>query len=113
MHMQTRLHLDESELRHCVRRLPALMGYSHEANIAPKLDFFMGAISLSTEEVRDRVVRMPAILTYSLAQRYLPRLQRCLTAGAPPVLVLDRVAYTEERWNSSVPLNTEAWSWSR
>ena len=38
LHMQARLHLDESELRHCVRRLPALLGYSHEANIAPKLD---------------------------------------------------------------------------
>ena len=45
MHMQTRLHLDESELRHCVRRLPALMGYSHEANIAPKLDRLQADLS--------------------------------------------------------------------
>ena len=38
MPMQARLHLDEIEMRHCVRRLPALLGYSHEANIVPKLD---------------------------------------------------------------------------
>jgi hypothetical protein len=111
--LEARLALSPEELRKIIVAQPSLLGLNFEKNIAPKLDFFMGAISLSTEEVRDRVVRMPAILTYSLAQRYLPRLQRCLTAGAPPVLVLDRVAYTEERWNSSVPLNTEAWSWSR
>ena len=45
MHMQARLHLDESELRHCVRRLPALLGYSHEANIAPKLDRLQAHLS--------------------------------------------------------------------
>ena len=43
--MQARLHLDESELRHCVRRLPALLGYSHEANIAPKLDRLQAHLS--------------------------------------------------------------------
>ena len=35
---QARLQLDEAELRHCVRRLPALLGYSYEDNLSPKLD---------------------------------------------------------------------------
>ena len=67
-------------------------------------------LQLSTEEVRLRVLRMPAILTYSLDARYRPRLERCVTAGAPPELVIDRVAYTDAKFNASVPLDADAWA---
>ena len=79
--LQTRLDLDEAQLRKMVLTLPALLSYSVETNMAPKLAYLERETGLSRSELRDRVLRFPQFMSYSLEKRYRPRLEACRAAG--------------------------------
>ena len=81
--LQSRLGLNEAELRKVVLRLPAVLGYSFEANVLPKLDFMQRELRLSDETLRERVVCNPVILGYSLEGRLRPRVELCRELGLP------------------------------
>ncbi|KAL1511954.1 hypothetical protein AB1Y20_005234 [Prymnesium parvum] len=108
--LQTRIGASTEELKSIVLSQPSVLGLSLERNIAPKLDFFQDEFSLTTEELRRYILKMPALLTYSLKNRYKPRLARCLKAGAPMEIVLDRISYTDTKFNASVPVDSGAWT---
>ena len=107
--IQRRIGLSEAELRKIVLAQPPILGLSFEKNLGPKLDFFQHTLALPPDDVRARIVKMPALLTYSVDARFRPRLERCLAARAPTELVLDRAAYTNERFDASVPVDPLAW----
>ena len=81
LHVQARLRLDDEELRHCVRRLPALLGYSHEANVAPKLERLQADLGLSDAELRQMVLAFPALVALSYAANVKPKLAFLRSAG--------------------------------
>ena len=91
---------------HVEERPPA----ANTAHVKPAPSKRAGELLLSTQQVRERIVQMPALLTYSLVSRYHPRLARCVAAGAPTELVLDRVTYRDDKFNASVPMDVDAWT---
>ena len=72
---------DDLGLRKMVLTFPALLTYSVEGNMEPKLGFFEEELGLSPSEVRASIVSAPASLGYSLKTRYRPRLEVCRAAG--------------------------------
>ena len=106
--LQTRLDLDEAELKKMVVALPSLLGYSVEANMEPKLCFFEEELGLSPSEVRASIISTPARLGYSLKTRYRPRFEVCRAAGADPEIVLSSAMKTDEKFckRLNVPLET-------
>ena len=100
--LQSRLGLSEAQLQKVVVALPSVLGYSFESNIEPKLDFLQMELGLSLDVMRAKVLKCPAVLGYSLARRYFPRLQVCREVGADPILVVDRVTQTDERFYASI-----------
>ena len=105
---QTRLELDEEELKKMVVAFPAVLNYSVEGNMEPKLGFFQEELGLSPSEVRASIVSAPARLGYSLKTRYRPRLEVCRAAGADPAMVLNSATMTDEKFceRVGVPLGT-------
>ena len=71
-----------------VLALPALLGYSIEKNLEPKLDFLEEELGLSPSEVRAKILSSPSRLSLSLTKRYRPRREVCRGAGADTMLVL-------------------------
>ena len=100
--LQSRLGLSEAQLQKVVVALPSVLGYSFESNIEPKLDFLQGEVGLSLDAMRAKVLTCPAVLGYSLARRYIPRLEACREVGADPILVVNRVQMTDERFYASI-----------
>ena len=100
--LQSRLGLSEAQLQKVVVALPAVLSYSFESNIESKLDFLQGELGLSLDAMRAKVLTCPAVLGYSLAQRYRPRLEVCSEVGADPILVVNRVRMTDERFYASI-----------
>ena len=96
--LQSRLGLSEAQLQKVVVALPSVLSYSFESNIEPKLDFLQMELGLSLDVMRAKVLKCPAVLGYSLARRYFPRLQVCREVGADPILVVNRVTMTDERF---------------
>ena len=100
--LQSRLGLSEAQLQKVVVALPQVLGCSFESNIEPKLDFLQGEMGLSLDAMRAKVLTCPAVLGYSLARRYIPRLEACREVGADPILVVNRVQRTDERFYASI-----------
>ena len=100
--LQSRLGLSEAQLQKVVVALPQVLGCSFESNIEPKLDFLQGEMGLSLDAMRAKVLTCPAVLGYSLARRYIPRLEACREVGADPILVVNRVQMTDERFYASI-----------
>ena len=100
--LQSRLGLSEAQLQKVVVALPPVLGLSFESNIEPKLDFLQVELGLSLDAMRAKVLTCPAVLGYSLARRYFPRLQACRAVGADPILVVDHVTKTDERFYASI-----------
>ena len=100
--LQSRLGLSEAQLQKVVVATPPVLGYSFESNIEPKLDFLQGEVGLSLDAMRAKVLTCPAVLGYSLARRYIPRLEACREVGADPILVVNRVQMTDERFYASI-----------
>ena len=96
--LQTRLDLDEAQLRKMVLTLPALLSYSVETNMAPKLAYLERETGLSRSELRDRVLKFPQFMSYSLEKRYRPRLEACRAAGVDAEYVLTYVSKTDEKF---------------
>ena len=85
-------------LRKMVLTLPALLSYSVETNMAPKLEWLAREIGLSRSELRDRVLIFPQIISYSLEKLYRPRLEACRAAGVDAEYVLTYVSKTDEKF---------------
>jgi len=70
-----KLDLSDTELRKVVSRLPAMMGYSYENEIVPKLDALQqGKLNLSDAELKKVVLRLPPVMGYSYEENILPKL---------------------------------------
>ena len=97
-YLQRRLGFDEAQLARVVAASPPLLYLSVDGNLAPKLDYLLGATGLSVDELRDHVLRLPAIPSYSLERRYRPRVEACVAAGVDPAYVLTSAPYTDEKF---------------
>ena len=86
---------------------PPLLYLSVDGNLAPKLDYLLGATGLSSSEFRDHVLRIPAIPSYSLERRYRPRVEACLAAGVDPAYVLTSAPYTDEKFDARLGLKRD------
>jgi hypothetical protein len=104
--LQSRLDLNETELKQVIVTFPSLFGFSVEGNMEPKLGFFEEELGLSPSEVRASIVSAPARLGYSLKTRYRPRLEVCRAAGVDASLVLSYATNVDERFceRAGVPL---------
>ena len=89
-----------------VLTVPALLGYSVQDNMEPKLGFFGEELGLSPSEVRASIVSAPASLGYSLKTRYRPRLEVCRAVGADVSIVLRGAYQTDAAFckRAGVPL---------
>ena len=94
--LQSSLDLSDAELKRVVMRFPALLSYSGEDNLAPKLAYLEREIGLSRPELREHVLRIPAIVGYSLDKRYRPRVEACRAAGVDPAYAVTTAPYTDE-----------------
>ena len=102
--LERRLGLDETQLARVVVASPPLLYLSVDGNLAPKLDYLLGATGLSSSEFRDHIIRIPAIPSYSLERRYRPRVEACVAAGVDPVYVLTSAPYTDEQFERRLSL---------
>jgi hypothetical protein len=96
--LQSRLELSEAQLQKVVVAMPSVLCYSFEANLGPKLNFLQAELDLSLDVLREKVLATPSRLGFSLTRRYIPRLEACRKVGADPMLVIDRVTLTDERF---------------
>ena len=94
--LERRLGLDEKQLARVVVASPPLLYLSVDGNLAPKLDYLLGATGLSSSEFRDHIIRIPAIPSYSLDKRYRPRVEACRAAGVDAAYVLTAAPLTDE-----------------
>ena len=86
------------ELKKIVLRLPAVLSYSYEANIKPKLAYLQKELRLSEEALRETVLMKPALLSYSLEKRFKPRVKLCREVGASVLLVVSYDTLTDEKF---------------
>ena len=100
--LQSRLGLSEAQLQKVVVALPAVLNYSFESNLGPKLDFLQAELHLPLDVLRGKVLARPALLGYSLERRLIPRLNACRDVGAESIVVAGRVAMTDERFYASI-----------
>ena len=81
--LQERLDLSEAELKKIVLGLPAVLSYSMERNVLPKLDFLQRELGLSDVALRERILISPVMIGYSLEARLQPRIELCRKMGLP------------------------------
>ena len=86
------------DVQKVVVTLPSVLSYGFESNIEPKLNLLQAELGLSLDAMRAKVLTCPALLGYSLSRRFIPRLEACREVGADPILVLNRVTLTDERF---------------
>merc|ERR1719171_2015055 len=96
--LQSRLDLNETELKQVILTFPSLLSLSVEDNMEPKLGFFEQELGLSASEVRASIVSAPARLGYSLKKRYWTRLEVCRAVGTDAAVVLTGALLTDEQF---------------
>ena len=72
--LQSSLDLSDAELKKVVMRFPALLGYSVEDNMAPKLDWLQTRLELDEAQLRKMVLTLPTLLSYSVETNMAPKL---------------------------------------
>ena len=71
--LQSRLGLSDAELKKVVLRLPAVLGFSVEANVLPSLAALQSRLGLSEAELKKVVLLQPAVLSLSVEANVLPK----------------------------------------
>ena len=83
-------------------RLPAVLGYSYDVNIEPKLAYLQEELGVSQATLREKVLIMPALLSYSLEKRYKPRVKLCRAAEVPVMMMVSCASQTDEKFKATV-----------
>ena len=73
--LQSSLDLSDAELKKVVMRFPALLGYSVEDNMAPKLDWLQDRLNLDAAQLKKMVLSLPQLLSLSVEDNMEPKLQ--------------------------------------
>ena len=113
--LQSRLDLDEGQLRKIIIRQPAVLGSSVEVNMAPKLDWLQTCLDLNEAQLKKMVMTLPQLLGLSVEDNLAPTLEwlqrrldldpaelKNVLLGVPPLLGLSvdnmapKLAYLEQ-----------------
>jgi mTERF domain-containing protein len=74
--LQTRLGLDEAELKRVVMKWPPVLGLSYEDNLEPSLAKLQERLGLKEAELKKVVLRLPSVLGYSYEDNLEPSLAK-------------------------------------
>ena len=99
--LQSRLSLNELELKKVVLRLPQVLGYSIEANLLPKIDWLQCETNLSDDELRHKLVTQSVMLGYSLRDRLQPRAALCDEFGVSRSLLWSYYSRTPDAFREA------------
>ena len=62
--------LSDAELKKVVMRFPALLGYSVEDNMAPKLDWLQERLELDAAQLKKMVLNLPQLLALKRREQH-------------------------------------------